>query len=748
MVLAAVLLLAQATVQARVLGDVRDAATGRPLANVTVRLTNLGVAVLTGDSGRYQLPSVPAGPQHLTYRLIGYSPRTLDALVPREGDLEIRVVLEPFPVELPPLDVHTPPVSAAIVNSDRTTFDYSVSLADMKNHPLLSEPDALQSIAGGDVAMDPESPNGVHIRGGGSDQTAYLLDGIPVFSPFHVAGTFTAWNPDAIADLDLSSSTPSPDRLDAIAGVISARSRAPGSRHSLRGSISTSQVRGTVDGPISGNVRYLLSGRTGFIPGFSQSSDASQLGSEAGDWLGKVNAPVLGGTLRLLGYYAGNEISADAAGAGQPVNPEILRNDFSWSSFSAGATFERTVYGALLQVAGWSAEGDASARWNGERAILDLDATRHDLGLSLSASLPAGNGDALAGMRLERSRTRYVVRSDSAGLSLPDLRALTVVPAFFGQYTRTLGQQATGVVGFSLSRAAGRWLLSPRVLLRVGVGSRLTIRGGISRLRQFGQSLRNPESVVGLVFPPDLYLGVEAPGIPIPRSDQATLGLEVVPAAGVRVSVLGYVRAMRDILLVAPGEAEPFASRMPASGNGYARGIALRVALASRRLALVGNYGLQRVRMGDGSDSYAPYFAPTHLFEGGLSIFPTATWSIRVGASGAAGRRTTVFTGVLEWEACNLLDQGCEFGGSPHYDQASLGGTSLPAYFRVDASLRKHWHVRIAGRETMIALFGTVTNLFAGHNLLTYARTPGSGTLTEIEMRPLSPLVIGVDWQF
>jgi hypothetical protein len=119
-----------------------------------------------------------------------------------------------------------------------------------------------------------------------------------------------------------------------------------------------------------------------------------------------------------------------------------------------------------------------------------------------------------------------------------------------------------------------------------------------------------------------------------------------------------------------------------------------------------------------------------------------------VGASGAAGRRTTIFTGALEWEACNLLDQGCEFGGSPHYGQDKLGGASLPAYFRVDASLRKHWHLRIAGREAMIALFGTLTNLFARYNLLAYARSPGGGALKEIEMRPLSPLVIGMDWRF
>jgi hypothetical protein len=48
----------------------------------------------------------------------------------------------------------------------------------------------------------------------------------------------------------------------------------------------------------------------------------------------------------------------------------------------------------------------------------------------------------------------------------------------------------------------------------------------------------------------------------------------------------------------------------------------------------------------------------------------------------------------------------------------------------------------------MLAAFATVTNLFGRQNLLTYARNPSSGEITEIGMRPLAPLVIGLDWRF
>jgi hypothetical protein len=47
----------------------------------------------------------------------------------------------------------------------------------------------------------------------------------------------------------------------------------------------------------------------------------------------------------------------------------------------------------------------------------------------------------------------------------------------------------------------------------------------------------------------------------------------------------------------------------------------------------------------------------------------------------------------------------------------------------------------------MVEFFGTVTNLFGRKNVLTYARNPATGEAAAVEMRPLAPLVVGIDWQ-
>ncbi|MGH7607064.1 MAG: hypothetical protein ACREME_06960 [Gemmatimonadales bacterium] len=272
--------------------------------------------------------------------------------------------------------------------------------------------------------------------------------------------------------------------------------------------------------------------------------------------------------------------------------------------------------------------------------------------------------------------------------------------------------------------------------------------GGYARSYQFAQSLRNAESVVGYVFPVDLYAGAAGPGVPVARSDQGVIAAEYRPLAGLRLVAQAYLRRSDRVLLVAPREAEPFLTRGFVTGSVSAKGLSLDAALSSSRYGFVATYGWQRVRFHYGDSSYVPDHGARHLLEAGWIVFPTATSSIRLGVSAAVGRRTTTVAGGLEWEACNLLDQGCEFSGSPHYGSEPLGATTLPSYVRVDLGLRKHWHVEIGGRDVSIAGFATATNVLGRENVLTYASDPATGERTAIEMRPLAPLVVGLDWQF
>jgi hypothetical protein len=279
-------------------------------------------------------------------------------------------------------------------------------------------------------------------------------------------------------------------------------------------------------------------------------------------------------------------------------------------------------------------------------------------------------------------------------------------------------------------------------------GANTAIKASLSRRFQFAQSVRNAESVVGTVFPADLFVGAGSNGVPVARSDLVVLGVEHRPAPGMRIGAQLFARALDDLLLVAPRGGAPFMTGAFAVGDGLARGLSIDAAMSGTRYGLLASYGLQRTQYSFSDSSYTPEHASRHVAEFGVVLFPSATISVQAGVTAAVGRHTTAIPGAFEWESCSLLDQGCEFGGSPQYDADDLGKSRLPMYGRVDLGIRKHWHVDVGNGEAMVALFGTITNVFARKNALTYAADANSGERVAVPLRPLGPLVVGIDWRY
>ncbi|HET6796993.1 MAG TPA: carboxypeptidase regulatory-like domain-containing protein, partial [Gemmatimonadales bacterium] len=389
-------------VQSSVTGTISGADDSRPLSYAVVALADLDRAVSTDSSGHYRFADVPPGPQHLTIRCLGFAPRVLHVMVPSEGPLQVDVALRPVPLPLPPLDVRAALSLRGLEPGDSTPPpDRGVSLAAVRNDPMLSEPDGLLGLNGGEVAALPESPSGISLRGAPSDQTGYLLDGVPVFSPYHSAGTFSAWNPDALERLQVSSSSPSLDFPEALSGTVSAFTRTPGSALRAQGGMSTSQLRLAVDGPLgTGGAGYLVSYRTGF-PALLAPHESSYLGGEISDLILKSQVPVFGGYLHLLWYQGDNSIggigSPSPASAGGPI-----REQFEWGSRSIGAGWVRPVSGGTLRIQSWSARSDAEAVWPAA-VPLDLAAGRHDEGVQAEMERSGGSSHTTWGIRLERS---------------------------------------------------------------------------------------------------------------------------------------------------------------------------------------------------------------------------------------------------------------------------------------------------------------------------------------------------------
>ena len=729
---------------ASIAGVVRDEVSGAPVPGAIVALHDLARTTVTDSAGRYVFHSAPAGPQHVVVRRIGYTPRTLHALVPSQGSVEIDITLRAHPVTLAVVEARVAVPVRGLDDTDSARVpDRFVSMAAVRSHPLLAEPDALAALDGGEVATRPEAPSGLHVRGGGADQVAYLLDGIPVFNPYYTTGSFSTWNPDALSGVELRAAAPA--YADALSGVVNATTRTPGTAVVTNGSISTTHAGITVDGPLGRRgAGYVFSRRAAFAGYPAPERESSYLHGDAGDWMLKLESPLFGGRIRVLGAENESEIGAAAVPLDSGV---VARHGFEWSGSSFGGVWSRRLVSGTFSVRAWRARGAATAGWHASDSTPQLlTSDRRDLGFAATIDLQGTGTRTVVGFRSEQSATYYGIRSPSGTGPALDLHARTPVSALFVERAQALGRRASVELGITGTLAAGEPFVSPRAAVRWTSGPAL-IRAELGRLHQFAQSLRNPESVVSTIFPADLPLGAGNTAVPVARSDQAIVAAEYRPGPGVRAAVQLYARDFEGLALAAPHGAGPFATGFVV-GSGSARGGALELGVNGARFGALASYGLQHVRLEYGDSSYVPEHGALHALDAGVTYFPSATWSLRFGGSGLWGRRATAVSGPFEWESCNLIDRGCEFAGTPQRRSEPLGATALPAYLRLDVGVRKHWHFKLAGRDGLVAVYGTVTNVFGHTNVLTVAADPGTGARTPIGMRPRAPLVFGIDWRF
>ncbi len=403
------------TPTAEVAGTVIDADSGRPVSGVLVTLPELERGAITDALGHYALGGVPTGPRHLVAQSIGYEPCRLHALVPRTGRLVIDISLAPRPIPLAPLTVHAPielPTAGRVHLSDR-----EASIAAIEAHPLMNEPDVFGGLAAGEASLTQESPAGLFLRGGAADQTAYVLDGIPILSPFHAGGMGSAWNPDAVSRLRLREEGCGLDAPLSLAGAVEGHTRSLPGSFGARGGASTTQARITADLPTAREQTSLLvSARWGLpdlLPGAQQST---YLRGQTGDRLFTLDLPLAQGELHLLGYGSDNELRSVA---GVP-RPEIFsgrspRNHFEWESSSLGASWARRIGARELRVIGWSALAQAGSSWIGDTGDLDLGSERRELGLLASMKSSNERGGSELALRAEMLRTGYHTDGDSLG---------------------------------------------------------------------------------------------------------------------------------------------------------------------------------------------------------------------------------------------------------------------------------------------------------------------------------------------
>ncbi len=184
-----------------VTGIVKDSNTGEnlPFANVSLKGSRIGTP--TNLDGHFTLLNVPTDTSTLLISYVGYAIKELK-LSPATLVDKITIKLESISASLQ--EVIISDSGNKFLNTATGVSHATISTKQLSLLPSIGEVDifrSLQLLPG--ISGTNESASGLYVRGGTPDQNLVLLDGITVYKVDHFFGFFSAFNANAIKDVQL-----------------------------------------------------------------------------------------------------------------------------------------------------------------------------------------------------------------------------------------------------------------------------------------------------------------------------------------------------------------------------------------------------------------------------------------------------------------------------------------------------------------------------------------------------------------
>ncbi len=187
-------------------GFVREEGSEEALPGVTVTIRPSGLTTATNVQGFYSL-TVPAGEVSVSFSTLGYDPQEIKdfrLLSSRKLD----VTLAESAVDLQGVVVTANPNSDRAINSAEIG-SMNISRASILSTPVIfGESDVIKTMQfEPGVSAGVEGMAGMYVHGGAGDENLYMLDNIPLYQVNHFGGLFSAFNTEAMRNVEFYKSS-------------------------------------------------------------------------------------------------------------------------------------------------------------------------------------------------------------------------------------------------------------------------------------------------------------------------------------------------------------------------------------------------------------------------------------------------------------------------------------------------------------------------------------------------------------
>jgi hypothetical protein len=531
-------------------GSIADIATGSPV-RATVTIERPRRTVRADSAGRFMFRDLPSGRVRLQATSFGYEPTDTVVVIRSSDTVTVTLRVRVLPQSLAPVRTVAKSPERLRFEEQATPSVVSISGAEVRRVPAIGEADVLRSVAllPGVVARNDFSA-GFNVRGGEADQNLVLLDGIPIYNPFHLGGLFGTFIDKAVSGVDvLTGAFPSRygGRLSSVLDVKSLEESRQGAHGAVEISLLSSSLftGGTVNqGKFSWNfaarrtyadkVVEWLRGKNDFPYHFQDAQLRSRLLLPGGGTLGLTAY-----TGKDLLYYLDKSTPGITTPGGQfePVRDDDETVTFDWGNRVVGLTLDKPI-GARTTLSQRLAftQFDTHFDLPGESVFLAQSVNELQLGGSITHARDRQTFNI--GYEASSYRTSYreqllITSDDGDDGGFPDplatdgdttMRQRPAMGALFAEDTWKPNERWLLRGGLRGEYVAGaNWLgVSPRVSVKYFVTPQLAITAAGGRYAQWMRAMRN-EDLPLRVF--DLWLGSDKT-IPVSTSNQVSLGAE------------------------------------------------------------------------------------------------------------------------------------------------------------------------------------------------------------------------------
>ncbi len=560
-------------------GFVTDADNGEALPLAAVVLEGIRMGATSNSSGYYAVKQVPDGEYVVTASYIGYE--TLRDTLRFEAGVDIRrdwsLTWQPILEEAVVVEAESEEEQEQATQSSFI----ALQVEPLQQMPAMGEADLLRSLQllpGIQSASDLTS--GLYIRGGGPDQTAILLDHIPLYNPSHLFGFFSTFNPDAIKDVQLYKGA-YPAKYGRTLGAVLDVANREGNRQrfSGRGGISLISSRLLAEGPIDGG-SWMAAGRRTYLEpvlGAVRAFDVDiPLSYYFYDFNGKINQRRGDDTFTLSTYLGQDDLRAEFFREDDQEDVEDSFADLRWGNRAVTARWTRVFSPDLF--------GHFMAAGSYYESVLDFSVFNTPFtvvnsirDLSLKGDLDYfAHRDHTLTLGFLATLYRFHFAQSFNGEEQDDLRQGSVLLSAYVQdewepdpVTRLrLGGRGAW---FSEGR---RLHFTPRLSLSRALNEKVRVKAAGGMYRQYLQLITTEGFTGGDGWVP-LDDSVE-PG----RSWQGVMGAEWNPSRTWQFTVEGYYTDLANLVVLdtavaADSEAGNSEEIFVSGGTGWARGVEL-----------------------------------------------------------------------------------------------------------------------------------------------------------------------------